>query len=224
MTPANEAGTPPLPPPAPMPVTLGSVAVRFPNAAIVSNPKLERWIINWVWVTVPLQYFILTRFPGGMRSNQWLAIVVSVTACMLLVLLVSYVMALIFPMKMERNNWEIRLRTWSVALVTHWTATVTLLAASYLVAYAFGLTDDLVQIAVCACKKLNCNDHPRLLLPSSFVIFFIYSFAAVFLVFAVLKLSRCAVTRTTFPAPHTIAVIVICAVLLNLLYGASKLI
>ena len=220
MSQTDSTGMPPPSSPAPFPtVSLGRMMLRYPNAAIVSNPTLERWIINWVWATVPLQYCLLTSLSGGMREKQWLAVVVAVVSCMLLVLLVSLLLAFL-PMKMDDKNLELKLRAWSVSLVTQWTATVTLLAASDLTGFVFGLEADPVQIAVC--KLMTCYDHPSLLAMSSFVIYLLYSLAAVLLVFAVLKLTRCDSARTNFPAPHTLAVVLTCTVLLNLLYSASK--
>lgn len=204
------------------PVTLRSIAARFPNRAIVSNPTLERWIINWVWVTVPLQYYLLTRPAGGMRGGQWLAIVVSVAACMLLILAVSAVLALILPMK-DSSDRELKLRAWSVALVTLWTATVTLLAASHFVAWLFGQSQDLIHVLICAKAGLTCTDHPSLGALTSFLIYFVYAVMAMGLVLAVLKRTGGTPAETRFPAPYTLAVILICTVLLNLLYSASKL-
>jgi len=215
---ATAVPTPSVPPTSPSIVSLGSIARRYPNAAIVANPSLERWIINWVWATVPAQYYILTTLSGGMRGNQWLAVVVAVVSCMLLVLLVSFLLALL-SVKMD-TSFELRLRAWSVSLVTQWAATVTLLTASYLSAAGFGSNLDLIQIAVC--KAMACPNHPSLLAGSSFVIYLLYSLAAVLLVFAVLKLTRCDSGKTDAPAPHTVVVVLICTVLLDLLYSASK--
>lgn len=207
--------------PSRQPITLGGMLARFPNVAIVSNPALERWIINWVWATVPLQYYVLTRFSGGLRDNEWLAIVVSVASCMLLILATSFLLALVFPMKADDDAREVRLRAWSVALITHWTAAVTLLAASFLVASLFGIENqDLVWRALCP-RFVACPWHPALLQPSTILIFFVYAVAAMLLVFVVLKQAGGARTGASFPAPFTFAVIAISTLLLAFLYSAT---
>ncbi|MCA1511480.1 hypothetical protein [Bradyrhizobium sp. NBAIM01] len=203
------------------------VATPFPNAAIVSDPERERRIINWVWATVPLQYYTLTRYAGALKSNEWLGIIVSVSSCMLLILLVSFVLSRIVPMqvrvavepKLER---EVKLRAWSVALITHWAAAVTLIAISFFLGdMLVGKSEDLVQQLFCR-FVVACHNHPELLSGATISIFLIYSVLAMALVFSVLRFGRSTTPTATVPAPYALAVIAISTMLLDLLHSAAK--
>jgi hypothetical protein len=210
-----------------VPPTLRRALARFPNSSIISNPVLERRVIFWVWLTVPLQYYVLTRIAGGQHGDEWAAIAISVLSCMLLILGISSSLARIFPMRcVEKADdcYEVRLRAWSVALITTWTAAVTLIAGSYLIAPVVGIeTGDLVHVALCK-FSLNCPNHPEISAPSSYAIYFVYSFAAILLVFVIVRAHGGATeSAITFPGPHTAAVLFIVTILLNVLYSVSKL-
>ena len=74
---------------------------------------------------MPLQYDTLTRYAGALRSEEWLAIVFSVASCMLLILAVSFILSRIVAMETKADPKlarEVKLRAWSVALITHWAA------------------------------------------------------------------------------------------------------
>lgn len=200
------------------------VATPFPNAAIVSNPERERRIINWVWATVPLQYYTLTRYAGALKSNEWLAIIVSVSSCMLLILLVSFILSRIVPMQVAvepQLKREVKLRAWSVALITHWAAAVTLIAISFFLGDVIvGKNEDLVQQLFC--RLAVCHNHPELLSGATISIFLIYSVLAMALVLGVLRLGRNTTPPASVPAPYALAVIAISTVLLDFLHSATK--
>jgi hypothetical protein len=144
---------------------------------------------------------------------------------MLLILATSFVLALIFPMKADDDKdrtREVRLRAWSVALITHWTASVTLLAVSFLAASLFGIENqDLVWWTLCP-KFVSCPAHPSFLAPSTILIFFVYATAAILLVFCVLKIAGGARPGASFPAPSTLTVLLISTLLLDFLYSATS--
>jgi len=194
-----------------------ALGLAAPYVALTLQPAWTRILPRpGAWMEVLKQAVSIPIF----GTVIWLAWVLANAygAAVLTALLVSFLLALL-SVKMD-TSFELRLRAWSVSLVTQWAATVTLLTASYLSAAGFGSNLDLIQIAVC--KAMACPNHPSLLAGSSFVIYLLYSLAAVLLVFAVLKLTRCDSGKTDAPAPHTVVVVLICTVLLDLLYSASK--
>jgi hypothetical protein len=202
-----------------------SMLARFPNDRILSDPTLERRIMNLVWIVVPLQYYLFTRLSGGMRGDEWFSIALTVLMCIFLVLGVSAVVALI-PSIAPRLNYVTRLRAWSLALITNWAVAVCLLALSYLIGSICGIgTNDLLHTLVCGPGlPFKCANYPDFS-PGTYGIYLGYSVLAVAIVFVAILIVpvKEGPMVTRLPSPLTFLVPLLTAAILTVLYSSTKL-
>lgn len=198
--------------------------VSFPIDRLRSRPELERHIVNWVWVAVPLQYCLFTRIAGGAEAGAWFSIAVSVLLCFVCMLVVGSLLSFV-PIKGFGVDYEARVRAWTFSLAVTWTAASTLLALSYLLTALtdFG-TNDLVQAVLCG-SLLRCAGYPAELSFDTWIIYFIYCLSGAVVIIAIasafgeqLKESH----GDWISAPLTIVVAAIAAALLMLLYSIQS--
>jgi hypothetical protein len=208
-----------------------NVFFRYPNDRILSNVPLERKIIFWVWLVVPLQYYVFTQIPGGMKWQEAFSMALAVSLSMLLVFLISSALAIV-PANEIGATYSDRVRAWSLAIITNWSATVTLLAASYL-AEAVLLKQgnrDLVQTLLCyrderhVTRIFNCYNYPELFSIETYAIYLVYSsIALIVLLVTVVSATRKNRSQFPVPAPRTLFVPVVTAAVLTALYSSTKI-
>jgi hypothetical protein len=144
-------------------------STRFPIAQICGKDnKIEETLAKAVWVVVPIQYYVLIQFSGG--SRHFAAAAVAALLCVLAVVVVGSLIAILTLR--DRSAYEERARKWSVALVSIWSITLLLLAASYFLASTDAQSRDLVYLL--ACKFLSCSDYPAVGL-DTLLIYWIYA-------------------------------------------------
>ena len=208
-----------------------NVFFRYPNDRILSNVPLERLILFWVWLVVPLQYYVFTQIPGGMKWEEVFSMALAVSLSMLFVLLLGSVLAIV-PSKQIGTTYSDRIRAWSLAIITNWSATVTLLAASYLASAIFLKSEnkDLVQALLCyrdghhVTRIFNCYNYPELLSIETYLIYLVYSsIALIVLLTTVITATRHNRSRLPVPAPRTLFVPVVTAAVLTALYSSTKI-
>src|SRR5262245_1156459 len=68
----------------------------FPVNWIVDNPRLEGSFARAVWLVIPLQYYVLTRFPNGFGLEAYTASAVVALASIVALLAVSCILAVAF--------------------------------------------------------------------------------------------------------------------------------
>jgi hypothetical protein len=212
-------------PSAEAPTSAARVFFRYPNDLILGELKLERLMMIWVWLAVPLQYYVFTRIPGGMRWEEVFSMALTVMLSILAIFLISTVIA-IFPFKDVSPEYSGRVRAWSLAVITNSTAAVTLIAASYLISGLLHAPNkDLLQVLACdQLEVFRCADYPRLTSIETYIIYFGYSLIAVSVVIAiVLSASKTTGHRIQIPAPRTVFVPIVTAIVLAVLYSSTKL-
>lgn len=126
---------------------------RFPVGGIVGNSRFEPWLAKAVWLVIPLQYYVLTRFPNGFSPDAVVAAAAFALFGVVSLFVLSCAIALIFHR--EGTAYEEQVRMWAIALIVGWAATLALLATSYAVAsiiYALGgpeLNGDIIDDFLC---------------------------------------------------------------------------
>lgn len=205
-----------------------NVFFRYPNDRIFANIRLERMIMIWVWLVVPLQYFIFVQIPGGKRWNEFFDMALAVSLSMLLVFICSSIIAFV-PSKQIAITYADRVRAWSLAIITNWSAAVTLLAASYFWSWSLKIKNkDLVQFLLCPggyrdLGYLPCENYPELFRIDTYLIYLIYSLLALALLLGmVVSITRSDEVTFPVPAPRTLLVPIITAALLTGLYSFTK--
>jgi hypothetical protein len=204
-----------------------SMLSRFPNDRILGEPKLERGMMTWVWIVVPLQYYVFTRMPGGLRANEWFSIALTVMVCILFVLLLSTLIA-VLPFGQTGMSYKSRVQAWSLALVTNWAAAVSLLALSYFLSARFKLAKhDLLHGLICEKYEVfQCANYPSFFSPETYSIYLCYSILAVLVVLVAVLIGTRGANHAyvSVPAPRTIFVPLLTAAILTVLYSSAKLI
>jgi hypothetical protein len=196
---------------------------------------LERLIMIWVWLVVPLQYYVFTRIPGGMQWQEVFSMALAVSLSVLLVFLCSSILAIV-PSRQIGAAYSDRVRAWSLAIITNWSAAVSLLAISYLAGtYLKRPNQDLLQILLCYPKTsialptpgsivpFPCENYPEFAV-DTYIIYLLYSSLALVLLLAtVVSATGCGSERFPVPAPRTILVPFITAAILSVLYISTKI-
>lgn len=208
-----------------------TVFFRYPNDRILSNIPLERLIMFWVWLVVPLQYYVFTQIPGGMKWEEVFSMALAVSLSMLFVVLIGSGLA-IFRSKQIGATYSERARAWSLAIITNWSATVTLIAVSYFASTVFlkkGNTD-LLQNLLCypdgrhPMRILDCYNYPQLISLDTYAIYLIYSsIALIILLVTVVSATRRDRSRIPVPAPRTVFVPFVTAAVLTALYSSTRI-
>jgi len=97
---------------------------------------LEEVFARFVWLAIPLEYFVLTRFSGGLDTRHGVAVTLVALLALLAVPVVSLGLSAI-P-RPSRTSYEERVRIWSFSLVLSWSAALLMLAAGYAISLMAG--------------------------------------------------------------------------------------
>ncbi len=81
---------------------------------------MEEVFARFVWLAIPLEYFVLTRFSGGLDTRHGVAVTLVALLALLAVPVVSLGLSAI-P-RPSRTSYEERVRIWSFSLVLSWSA------------------------------------------------------------------------------------------------------
>jgi hypothetical protein len=101
---------------------------RFPVNLLVNDYGLRRWTPKLIWVVIPLEYYVITRFAGGISTGSYLSVVIFTVLCVLSFLVTGYLVALAWPFKSDLQS---RSRGMVAALLIVWSTALLLLALSY---------------------------------------------------------------------------------------------
>jgi hypothetical protein len=150
----------------------------FPVKWVTENPKVEGFFAKAVWLGVPFQYYVLTRFAGGIKQDAIIPAAMFSLASILFLIILSFVFALFSSL--GNQTYSQRVRMWSIALIIGWSATLLLLALSYCIGAGANLNGEIAEHFLC--KKLDCQGpFPSVGLPT-ITSYSIYSILAVGLI------------------------------------------
>lgn len=204
----------------------------FPVDWIVDNPNLEGFFARAVWLVIPLQYYVLTRFPNGFGLDDYTPSAVMALASIVALLAASCVLAFVFgwsERKHDQNTKErytAQVRIWAITLIVTWAATLALLALSYAIGLHLGLDADVVGHMLC--QKLDCqHGYPTFEFPTIFS-YATYSCLALAMIVGAAHLtpkrnSRPNESKSTLTGPNVLVVLVVVTALMTLLHGISTL-
>jgi len=206
-------------------LTTGREWLRFPLGRIVGSQTLEDAVARLVWITIPLEFYVLTRFSGGVSVNDHIAVTVIALAAILLVLLVSVAVALVA--RARDTSFEQRVRVWSVSLILTWAAALALLALGYGVGQLFGGSQDVVAAILFPRLDralLGYGRYPHLLDPTTFLIYLCYAAGGLVFLNVVARLFGGEPEGTRAAGPSALSVAALSAFVMMVLHGASVLV
>jgi len=205
--------------------------LRFPYRRIVASWTLEEVFARFVWVAIPLEYFILTRFPGGLSARHGVAAAL-VALLALLAVLGASVMLAVLP-RPRGHSYAERVRMWSVSLVLNWATALALLAVGYAPAVFVGWQPppfaernyDLVARFLYRPldrRLLDINDYPHALDPATFIVYLCYALVAAVLIQGIARRFG-QVPKKHMPAgPNVFVVAGLTSIIMMIMHGVTK--
>jgi hypothetical protein len=106
---------------------LGVGLLHFPGNHLVGDPRLEGVAAKAIWLVIPFEYYVLTRFSGGLDVTSYVPAAAMALICVVTIMAVSALISVV-PWN---GRYADRFRGWTVALLTIWGTSLTLLALSY---------------------------------------------------------------------------------------------
>ncbi|KWV58283.1 hypothetical protein AS156_36445 [Bradyrhizobium macuxiense] len=107
---------------------------HFPVNLLVADYGLRRWVPKLIWLVIPLEYYVITRFSGGVSTESYLSAVIFSVICVLSFLLAGFVLAGIMPVRADLQS---RRRGAVAALLIVWGTSLLLIALSYWLTHLF---------------------------------------------------------------------------------------
>jgi hypothetical protein len=194
--------------------------LRFPYRQIIQSWTLEEVFVRFVWLAIPLEYFVLTRFSGGLTNRDGVAVALIALLALLAVLAVSLALAVI-P-RPGRSSYGDRVRIWSVSLVVSWAAALLMLAIGYAISLAVGWQsyDALAQQLD---GRARLDDYPSMSDGVTFIIYFVYALlGAVVIATVAWKFGR-APCRRLPPGPNVFVVVALSASIMTVMHAVTRL-
>jgi hypothetical protein len=212
---------------------------RFPSTWIVGSSTNEALFSKAVWLILPLQYYVVSKFPTGLQGEYIAVALVSVVSiaslfgASLLFALFYYRAEKPFPHGGKPNlggerrvgfssRYALIVRMWAIALIVSWMAVHVVLAISY----ALGTKGDLLEDYVCQLFNFGACYGTR---PDFSVLtigeYFAYTIIAVALLAIAGVLHRRIkgprAEKLTFPEPNIVFVIVTVTALLTVINNST---
>jgi hypothetical protein len=142
--------------------------LQFPGNQLIDDPALQGAATKLIWIVIPLEYYVLTRFDGGISADSYIPAAVMALACVVAIIVASAIVSLV---RRRGSSYAARFRGWTVALLTIWCGSLTLLSLSYVGTNLYdGVHRDIVGTVICSLS--NCIDYPTI----SWQTFLAYSF------------------------------------------------
>lgn len=208
---------------------------RFPSMWIVASPASEDLFSKIVWLILPLQYYVLSQFPTGLRG-EYVAVALVTVVSIASLFAVSLLFALPYYRTSVRgaqtlqdveerfgSRYALAVRIWAIALIVSWMSVYAVLAVSYAIG---GEKGDLFNQLICSFWPMNeCYDVGPELRLLTFLGYLAYSLIAVLLVMAIAamhrKFSGAANDTSPLAEPNPAYVVVTIATLLTLINSST---
>jgi hypothetical protein len=145
---------------------------------ILTNRKLVERLARWIWLTIPLEYYIATQAAGPPQDNQYLSMATTSVLCVFFAFLMITAVSLTpFPVGQSAQS---RIQARVIPLVCTWASAVTLISASYF----FAGHNDLFPAQLCSAisQILTCGNYPTLMNPFAILEYATFSLVAAFIV------------------------------------------
>src|SRR5262249_41167075 len=130
--------------------------MRFPGNRLVDNARLEGAAAKAIWAVIPLEYYVLTRFEGGLAVDSFVPAAAMALISVLAMIVASALAAVVFPWG---GRYVARFRGWAVALLTIWAIGLALLALSYFATFHF-MHEYHDVFGKLICDKWGCPRYP----------------------------------------------------------------
>jgi hypothetical protein len=195
---------------------------RFPFGHIAGNRRFETLTARIAWLAIPLEYYVLTRFTGGLREWNPVAVVFVALLTVVVVLLFSVVIA---ALSGPIHKFSERVRAWSISLIVNWVALVLLLTIGY--AVRGGNEEDIVQYFLKEVMRLDLSQgarpYPHPLDPQTFFVYLIYAGAALGLVELIVRLWGSAAQQLSRSGPNIFILVPLTAFITMVMHGLTCL-
>jgi hypothetical protein len=209
---------------------------RFPSTWIVSSPGNEALFSRAVWLIIPLQYYVLSKFPTGLKG-EYVAVALVAVVSIVSLFVASLLFALAYYRAAPQNRsareveekfgstYALGVRMWAIALIVSWMAVHVVLAVSYAIGGAEG---DLIDRLLCGDNRFSeCNDLRPNFGVLTIVEYSAYTIVAIALLAAGGVLHRRLTTVRSdppvFAEPNLAYVVVTIVILLTLINGSTTL-
>ncbi|MBB4374113.1 hypothetical protein GGD63_006942 [Bradyrhizobium sp. cir1] len=192
--------------------------LEFPVGAIVARRGFEDFASRFVWLAIPLEYYLLTRFTGGVEIWS-LPIVFIALLTIGMAIGISCIMALLIR---DGASYSARVRIWAVTLLLQWVTSLLMLAMGYVLGRGFGEDYDLLYLVMRGLP--NFGSYPWVLDPRTYTIYVLYSVAAAIFIKLVVRLFG----EPDFPAdlprgPNLVFVVPLTAAIMMVVHGLTRL-
>lgn len=149
--------------------------MRFPVNAVIGDPRFQRIAGKAIWLVVPLEYYVLTSFNGGIALDSYVPAAAMALTCVLAVAFTAALLAWAYRNPLDYRN---RVHGITVALLSIWATAILLIATSYFATSMAGAPRDV--LADFLCSRWPCVNHPRIIW-QTLLAYFGYSLAAAFI-------------------------------------------
>lgn len=199
----------------------GTGWLEFPFQSIVARRSFEQLAARFVWLSLPLEYFILTQFPGGVGGGLAPIVVVALITIMAMVA-ISCITA--FVQARDGQPYPVRIRVWTVTLMLQWVMTLALLAAGYVIGRRLDPTvnNDVVYLVLRGVP--SWNSYPAIFDPRTFAVYTCYSFLAAILIrMAARFLGKKEFKEDSPRGPNLLVVVPLTAAIMMVMHGLTRL-
>ncbi len=200
----------------------GGSFLRFPGNRLVDNARLEGAAAKAIWLVIPLEYYVLTRFQGGLAVDSFVPAAAMALISVLAMITASAVVALMFPWG---GRYVARFRGWAVALLTIWGISLALLALSYFATFHY-MQEYHDVFGKLICDKWGCARYPGISW-QTLLAYGLYAVVAGILSAGVLNLTKDTSRQGDTPVqghifePNILVAALIAAFLMMILHRAS---
>ena len=209
--------------------------LEFPYNRIVGNSTLEGLVARFALFGIPLEFYVVTHFPGGLTKDNDVAIILISLLTVVAVLVVSLVVALV-PGR-HTLAYINRLRVWSVCLLLNWAFALALLAvgyaamdaARYQAEYPDKFPSDYDLLAYWLFRwplnldSVNFGQYPGFLRPGTYLIYVCYGILATLVVRAIARIFGRDPQGLRLRGPNAILVTLLSALVMMLVHGLTRL-
>jgi hypothetical protein len=205
-------------------ICLSCELLRFPYRRLIANWTLEEVFVRFAWLAIPLEYFIVTRFSGGIAKEHGVATVLIALLTLLAVLCVSLMLSAV-PLPVSASYGD-RVRIWTVSLVLNWSIALFLLALGYVASMGHCYNYDFLACMIYHSLDqwfFALDDYPYLLDPATFIVYLCYALAAVLVIKAVAWCFGSEPNKPMPPGPNVLVIAGLTGFIMMILHGYTKI-
>lgn len=199
-----------------------SLSFHFPGNKLIDDERLQGLAAKAIWLVIPLEYYVLTRFDGGIDQNSFIPAAAMALICVLAMIATSAFVALIYP---STAYYVARVRGWTIALLSIWSAALSLIALSYFVtSYFNNVHEDVVGTFIC--YHWGCSNYPSISW-QTLVAYFLYAIVAACIATSSIRMTPLAhqpdgqIMHDKIEEPNIFVAAILVSVIMMILHRAS---